>query len=492
MGAGRNAGKRVVDDTAGPWSSWRVKSRAARAIRFIETYCVLSKGHGAGKPMKLAPFQRDWLEEVYSSGITSAAMEIPRGNGKSTFLAAVALHALCDEDDGGQPQVPIVATTVAQAMRTVFGPACDMADKNPVIGNRLLRYSAIGNQKLVMPTTGGEMFPVSNDPDGLQGLDPSLAVCDEIGFMPLESWDSLILAGGKRPSSLVVGIGTPGFDRKSALWHLRTRILEGSHVPGFSFTEYSADEGCDIRDEAQWAKANPAMASGYKSSEHMRTAVEMSLEAHFRIFHLGQWVDGVECWLGDDGRAVWDRLRDPWVADSGPMWLGVDVALKHDSTAVVSVQLRPDERYHVKATIWQPREDGRLDVTDVMQHIREVCGKNDVREVAYDPRFFDLPAQMLVDEGLPMVEFPQVLERLTPAVTLAYEAIKRGEVAHDGDEPFSTQVLNAVARFNERGFTLSKGKSRDRIDACVAMVMALSRAMDLEPAGQVGFGVYQF
>src|SRR5438067_1633120 len=104
------------------------------------------------------------------------------------------------------------------------------------------------------------MFPVSNDPDGLQGLDPSLAVCDEVGFQPIESWDSLLLASGKRERSLVVGIGTPGFDRDNALFHLRRKVREGLAPPGFRYTEYAADEACAIADEAQWFQANPALA----------------------------------------------------------------------------------------------------------------------------------------------------------------------------------------------------------------------------------------
>jgi hypothetical protein len=38
-------------------------------------------------------------------------------------------------------------------------------------------------------------------------------------------------------------------------------------------------------------------------------------------------------------------------------------------------------------------------------------------------------------------------------------------------------VLNAVPRFNERGFTLAKGKSRGRIDAAVALCLAADRAL---------------
>jgi phage terminase large subunit-like protein len=50
-----------------------------------------------------------------------------------------------------------------------------------------------------------------------------------------------------------------------------------------------------------------------------------------------------------------------------------------------------------------------------------------------------------------------------------------GRVSHDGDVAFTTQVLNAVARFNERGFTLQKGASHGRIDAAVAAALAVER-----------------
>lgn len=481
----RNARKKWEDPGEPPWYRWRESDRAERAIRFIESYCRPPKGYGAGELLRLAEFQKDWLRRVLAPGVSSAAMELPRGNGKSTFLATVAVWALLDPDDSGAPQVPIVATTIGQAIRSVYGVAVHMIERESRLVEQCLIYSGIGNTRVLVPRTGGEMFPVSNDPDGLQGLDPSVAVCDEIGFMGIESWDSLLLASGKRPRSLVAGIGTPGFDRRSALWHLRDRVKSGAELPGFHYTEYAADEGCSILDEEQWYRANPALAEGYKNIDAMRTAVALSPESHFRIFQLGQWVDGVESWLGSDGRNLWRGLADPWPMEpSAPTWIGVDVALKHDSTAVVWVQQR-DERWHVKAKIWLPRDDGRLDVTDAMATIRELAAMYDVRGVAYDPRFFDLPAQQLEDEGYPMLEFPQSLERMTPAVGGCYEMIRRGEISHDGDEAFETQVLNAVSRSNERGFTLAKSKSKDRIDSAVAMCIALSVAAKPQASPQV-------
>ena len=38
-------------------------------------------------------------------------------------------------------------------------------------------------------------------------------------------------------------------------------------------------------------------------------------------------------------------------------------------------------------------------------------------------------------------------------------------------------MLNAVTRPNERGFTISKGKSRDKIDAAITMCLAVHGAL---------------
>ena len=75
-----------------------------------------------------------------------------------------------------------------------------------------------------------------------------------------------------------------------------------------------------------------------------------------------------------------------------------------------------------------------------------------------------------------MIEVPQSTERMTVAVGAAYEAIQGGKLTHDDDDAFRRQVLAAVPRFNERGFTLSKGRSRGHIDAAVALALAIERA----------------
>jgi phage terminase large subunit-like protein len=380
MAQSGNARSKFRVTTPGPWYTWPETDPAERAIRFIQTYCRPPKGYGYGQPMVLAQFQQEWIADVLAPGIRQGVLQCPRGQGKSTKLAALAVWATFDRNDTGEPQVPIMATTVGQAMRSVWDVAAKMVAAEPLLDERSLTYTAIGSTRISVGYNGGTCSPIANDPDGLQGLDPTLAIVDEIGFQPLDSWTAMVLASGKRSTSLVCGVGTPGLDReRSALWHLRSAYLDGRTPPGFSFTEYSAPDDCDVRDKAAWHHACPALAAGYQAIDALETAVEMSPESHFRVFHLGQWVDGTDSWLGADGRKVWDALVSRYeLRDGAPTWVGVDIGLKRDSTAVVVAQRRPSGQLHTVAKIWMPLQDNAIDVSDIMAYIRELDRRYDV------------------------------------------------------------------------------------------------------------------
>jgi phage terminase large subunit-like protein len=477
VGAG-NAARKVTNTTRGPWTTWRKMSRHARAIKFIQTYLRSPKGERHGQLMKLAPWQKSWLEEALANGVSSAVMPCPRGQGKSTYGGAIAAWALFDEDETGAPQVPIIATTLGQAIKSVYGVSASMIRHEPELASRSIEFTGVSTPRIAVPSNEGLMFPISNEIDGLQGLDPSFAIVDELGFQSDEVWSSLVLASGKRSRSLIWGTGTPGLDRENALWSIREKVLSGIEIPGLVWREYAADPGCSVDDRAQWRKANPAIESGFLQEEALVAALALVPESHFRVFRLGQWVDGVESWLGADGRSVWNMTTDLYELELGkPTWIGVDVGIKRDSSAVVCVQYRPDGRLHAESKIWIPKKDEPVDVTDIMTHLRKLCRLYKVGAISFDPRFFDVPAKLLYDEGLPLVEIPQSVERMTPAIGSLYELIRGGQITHVKDELFAQQVLNAIPRLNERGFTLSKGKSRGRIDACIALALATDRAL---------------
>jgi phage terminase large subunit-like protein len=84
---------------------------------------------------------------------------------------------------------------------------------------------------------------------------------------------------------------------------------------------------------------------------------------------------------------------------------------------------------------------------------------------------------MLAEDGLPMVEFVQTNSNMAPASQHLFELFSEGRIVHNGDERFRSHVLSAVASETERGWRISKRRSKERIDACVSLAMAAERAV---------------
>jgi phage terminase large subunit-like protein len=481
----RVAAKRAAAATPGPWTRWRRMSRHGRAIKFIQTYCPAPKGKGHSQPLRLGKFQKEWCEAALADGIDAAILTTGRGNGKSTMPAGLGVWATFDEDpDTGQPQVPVIATKITQAIKSVYGVAAAMVKGSPELDSRAVVYRGITTPRIEVPANGGEMFPMANDVDGLQGLDYSLAIFDEIGHQPIESWEALYLATGKRERSLAIGVGTFGPDRTSALDHIRQLVMDGAELDGLHFREFSVPLEADIRDPKTWLLANPAVAAGFLRQDALAKSFQRSPEGIFRIYRLNQPYEGVDSWLGQSGGAVYDALIDPYEFVAGaPTWVGVDIGLTQDSSAVSAIQRRPDGRRHAKTKLWVPATNDPVDIRDVMRYLRELHALYDLRAVAFDPRLFDYPAKVLADEDrLPMIEVPQSLERMTPICGGLYRAINERQVSVDRDPHFRTQVLNAVPKIGERGgFTLMKKKSRGRIDGCIAWALADDQAINAPP-----------
>src|SRR5688500_18333035 len=98
------------------WDAW-TGTRSERARRFIETYLYVPKGHNARKRFKLAPCQLELLELFLDGDVRAGIVSIPRGNGKTTLCAALALFGLFGDGVEGA-QVLIVSTAERTARHT--------------------------------------------------------------------------------------------------------------------------------------------------------------------------------------------------------------------------------------------------------------------------------------------------------------------------------------------------------------------------------------
>ena len=126
----------------------------------------------------------------------------------------------------------------------------------------------------------------------------------------------------------------------------------------------------------------------------------------------------------------------------------------------------------------------RVEVEDA---VRGACRRWNVREVTADPYRWQRSLAVLEAERIPVTEFPQSSQRMTPSTIGLFEALVNRRVTHSGDRRLARHVANAVVKVDSRGTRLQKEHKRSvrRIDAAMAAVMAFSRAADLatQPAG---------
>lgn len=445
-------------------------------IKLAETQFHVLKGFKAGEPLRFTAWQRWLLRALYERTpqgrlrYRRALIGLPRKQGKSLMGSAIAVYGMIAGEAGAE--VYAVAGDRQQA-RIVFNEARQQIQMSP----RLAAVARVYRDAIEMPMFGSVFRVLSSEFKSQAGLNPSLVIFDELWNQPTaDLFDQMSLGSGARVEPLVLSITTAGYDLDTLAgrqYSYGKQCAQGEVVDDtFGCWWWEARADCDIRDRQQWRASNPNLADGLLALDDLDTAVKQTSESAFRRWRLNQWARALECWLP---AGAWEACRDDLPLDNeAATYVGVDMALKHDSVAVVLAQPQGD-RIVVRSRIWNP--DGNpIDIAEVEAHLRHLHAQYRVVEFAYDPAYFQRSAEALADDGLPMVEFPQSAQRMVPACGNAYELIVNRRLAHDGSPSLADHVLSAAQRITDAGWRLSKNKSKRKIDACIALVIALDRA----------------
>lgn len=182
-------------------------------------------------------------------------IEIPRKNGKSELITALALyHFLFDE----RATITISANSREQAKNVDFKKIKEFAHQL----DRREKYLIPYYNSLKMNGKPNEIIVTSSDSKRLDGLDISVGIIDELHSAKDSGvYDVIKSAMGAREEPLLIVITTAGFDVDSFCYTLRshiTDILSGVVTDEAQFgIIYTLDEGDSIADENNWIKANP-------------------------------------------------------------------------------------------------------------------------------------------------------------------------------------------------------------------------------------------
>lgn len=448
------------------------RSRAARREKFIAEYLVTPRGHGAGEPFTLRPFQRDIVRGAFAPGVRTALISLPRANGKTMLAAGLALAEMFVGP--ASAEVLVVASDQRQANITMKY-ARRMVELNPALADRVQVYS----DRLYLPHNDASLLPLPAEPGALHGHDPSLLIVDELHVVTEQVWEAVTSVTGKRPESLTLAISTPASSPDSIMWRLVEHGRAGSD-PAFYFREWSAPEGCAVDDRQAWRTANPALAckDPFLSLDGLESARKTIRESVFRQLRLGQWVTGVESWLP---WGAWDACATGRSAHDGErVVLAFDGSASGDSTALVGCTL--DGHIWLEG-IWENPGDPRWRVPreDVSNAIDVAFSRYDVVELACDPWGW----RSEIESWAKRHGERRVLEwntaaaaRMAPATDRLFQAVSTQAVTHDGDPRLASHIAHCVAKSTPMGDLVSKDRrgSPRKIDAAVAAIVAFDRS----------------
>ena len=334
-------------------------TRGEKVVAFITRYCLTPEGSEVGKPIVLADFQKRFILEVYDNphGTRRAILSIARKNGKSALIAGIMLAHIVGPEAQQNSQIVSGAMSRDQAA-LVFGLAVKMLDMQPAFEG-LYKYTASG-KRIVGLRKNVEFRALSAEGTTAHGLSPVLAILDEVGQVcgtMTPFIEAITTSQGAHTNPLLMAISTqsPSDADLLSLW---IDDAQRSSDPHIVCHLYAADADCDLMDQAQWVKANPALGlfrNAQDLEEQLKQAARIpSMEASSRNLLLNQRVALESLWLAP---AVWKSCAgaiDLEVFRQGHVSVGLDLSRRNDLTAAVLAAKDADGVVHLLPFVFSP------------------------------------------------------------------------------------------------------------------------------------------
>ena len=282
---------------------------------------------------------------------------------------------------------------------------------------------------------------------------------------------------------------------------------------------YELDEEDEWTDETKWIKSNPLQATSELGMDFLRSECKMALELpskqlSFRTKNLNQWLDGDESETYIPMEKVKECKIDNYNWRGKEVYLGLDLSLTTDNTAVSMItydkELKkfvgkswafiPTERAFNKSKTekvdyFMHKEKGNcffcgdevIDYSFIEDFILDLENKYGVKimDIGYDRYNCVATANRLYREGLEVTEIRQHSSVLHPATKFLKECILNKMFVYEDNQLLEINFANAreTKDTNLNGY-VNKKKSNGRIDMLVAMINAMT-FWEKEFAGQV-------
>jgi phage terminase large subunit-like protein len=234
------------------------------AIKFLEILKI-PEGPRAGKPLKLAEFQKQFVRGALDPANMVACLSIGRGNAKTALSAGLALAALMGKLDAQPKREIIFAARNRDQSKIAFGFLVGFIESLSAAERK--KFTIRRGQRLEVEYSGnggGLARCIAADGKSILGGAPILAILDERAAWEREKGDSLensILSGlGKRNGkALIISTSAPDDANTFSRW------LD-EPPPGTYVQEHRPPPGLPADDAESLKIANPGASEGIGAS----------------------------------------------------------------------------------------------------------------------------------------------------------------------------------------------------------------------------------
>lgn len=433
-----------------------------------------------GQPVELYDGQRAMLRD-YFAGTTETLILVPKKNGKTTLLAALALFHLVTTPDA---ECVIAAASRDQA-QIMLRQARGFIRRSPGLQQRMV----VKQREIESRRDEGRIRVLAADADTADGVLPTLALVDELHRHKSSELYGVFRDGlGPRDGRLIT-ISTAADDESSPLGVMRKAAYELPEVRrdgayrycrssdgGYVMHEWALEPDQDRSDMRVVKEANPAPWQTVEALRRRHDSPSMTSWQWAR-FACGVWLQGEDSAINPvEWAARGKRGRE--IPGGADVSLGIDLGWKWDTTAVVPLA-RVEEawRYDRPAVLVPPRDGTSLPVDAVMDRVLEFAERWQVRRVVLDPNADGEHLAARIENELPDVDVVAHSQRPEPMALAAQRfaaAIRDGSLEHPADDVFTAHVLAAVAKRVPGTDKWRFAKKRKAIDALIAAAMVLS------------------
>lgn len=345
---------------------------ARRPVTFIENFIQHYKGVKSGEPFILELWQLVIIyaffgfvdKETMLRKYRELLLILARKNGKSSLASAIAVY-LQYGDGESAPNLVSVATQKDQA-KLVWEVSKAYVNKSPLLRERAKTLI----NEIKTPFNDGSFKPLASASDSLDGLDLHVACIDELHAIKDKNLYDVVVDGMSARLQPVTLITTTAGTVRDGIFDLKydeaSNIINGyTDSDGYKDDTilpfvYELDNVDEWREEANWAKANPAIGT-IKNAETLATKVYQARNNPQKVNNLLVKEFNVRS-SNDNAWMTFDDINNEATYELSELDVsyaigGVDLSKTTDLTAAcVRFKVPDDDTIYYKHMYWMPSD----------------------------------------------------------------------------------------------------------------------------------------